>query len=95
MIYSNMFEAVATLNNYFEDLGFVDDYNYLNGESVKLDPDLPYIIVTGYLGIGKSVYSKAMSLYNKDVQYLSVQKLDTLYKIIRVNCLKHIHIMEV
>ena len=56
----------------------LDDYNYFKGQSVEFIENVPYIIVIGPLGIGKSSYCKIMSSYDGEIQYFSVQRLDDL-----------------
>lgn len=76
--------------------GIVDDYVYLDGESKK-KPDwrLPYILVVGERGIGKSVYSKSMSEYHSGVQYISVQTLGGVHVTFRNHAEKIIILQEV
>lgn len=61
----------------------IDDYAYLNGISINVSPyqlkKYPYIIILGDRGIGKSVFSKIMSQYNRNVIYISFQRLDDIY----------------
>ena len=75
--------------------GIIDDNCYLNGISVVFNSTKPYIIVVGDRGIGKSVYSKVMSAYNKGVQYYSAQRLVQLDYIIRKRAIKVIAIQNV
>ena len=73
----------------------IDDNNYLNGKYVPFNPQIPYIIVFGARAIGKSQYSKAMSVYNSNVQYYSVQRLFELPIYFINNAKKIINISEV
>jgi len=73
----------------------IDHNNYLNGKFVTFDPDKPYIIIVGERAIGKSVYSKAMSNYNKDIQYYSVQQLSHVNREIRIKAINIIAIQNI
>lgn len=77
------------------DLGIIDDNCYKNGSQVEFDASKPYMIVTGSRGIGKSVYSKFMSYYNKGVQYYSEQQLRNIDPDIVESAIRIIHIGRV
>lgn len=77
------------------DLDIIDDNCYLNGKESKFDIMEDYILVVGELGIGKSQYSKLMSKFNKNIQYYSEQRLDTIHRAIRDQSIKIIDIRKV
>lgn len=54
-----------------------------------------YILIVGAIGIGKSLLAKELSKYNKNVYYITVQKLDYLYVIDRKNALQIIKLEDI
>ena len=89
--------VVNNINDRYETWGVLDDYVYLNGESQpKINWKLPYIIVCGDRGVGKSSYSRIMSSYecNKGIQFISFQSLTQIAPTFVMHVLKIIEIKE-
>ena len=82
-------------NPHFPNIKPVDDNCYKNDKQVRFDIMEDYIIVVGSLGIGKSLYSKIMCKFNKNIQYYSEQRLDVIYRRIRQEAIKIIELREV
>ena len=90
-----MEQAYNSMLSMRDKFDIIDDNNYLNGEFVEFDPDYPYIIVTGERAIGKSQFSKVMSIWNQGMQYYSVQRFITLPLHIRSNAERSIIIRDI
>ena len=56
----------------------IDDYCYFRGESQELNLSLPYYIILGHRGAGKSILCKWLSKRFKDIQFISFQTLDDI-----------------
>jgi len=60
-----------------------------------INPSLPYIIVVGCIGVGKTLYINSMKQYDKFNQYLEIPRLDVLPVKIRQQAYKIIEIREI
>ena len=96
IIFDNMMKKII-FDNMVKKINksIIDDNNYLDGEYVEFDSEIPYIIVVGQRAIGKGVYSKAMSKYNKGIQYYSTQQLSYLDRRIREGSIDIISIQKI
>lgn len=67
----------------------VDDNCYLDGIDITLDQEIfnkhEYVLVFGARGIGKSVFSKAMSAYDTGVLYISFQSVNYIFSFYGLN----------
>ena len=67
----------------------IDDNCYVDGIAIELDFEIfnnhEYVLVFGERGIGKSVYSKAMSKYDSGVLYISFQTVNDIFSFYGLN----------
>jgi len=71
------------------------EINNIIEENRTIYTDKPYWIVSGAIGIGKTVYIEAMRLKMPNMQFLEVQRLEIIPNRIKVGAKKIITLREV